>query len=49
MARIGKKMWYKVQVDQFKSKSKAILYAKKLRKKEKLQYFITKTDATPSA
>ena len=49
MARIGKKLWYKVQVDQFKSKSKAILYAKKLRKKEKLQYFITKTDATPSA
>jgi len=49
MARIGKKMWYKVQVDQFKSKSKAILYAKKLRKKENLQYFITKTDAVPPA
>ncbi|MEE9164714.1 MAG: GNA1162 family protein [Nitrospinota bacterium] len=49
MARIGKKMLYKVQVDQFKTKSKAILYAKKLRKKENLQYFITKTDVAPLA
>ncbi len=49
MARIGKKMWYKVQIDRFQDKKKAILSAKKLRKKEKLPYFITKTDATPPA
>ncbi len=49
LARIGKKMLYKVQVDQFESKNNAILFAKKLRKKEKLLYFITKTDATPPA
>jgi cell division septation protein DedD len=49
MARIGKKMWYKVQVDHFQDKKKAVLYAKKLRKKEKLLYFITKTEAAPPA
>jgi cell division septation protein DedD len=49
MARIGKKMWYKVQIDHFQDKKKAVLYAKKLRKKEKLLYFITKTDAAPPA
>jgi cell division septation protein DedD len=49
MARIGKKMWYKVQIDHFQDKKKAVLYAKKLRKIEKLLYFITKTEAAPPA
>ena len=49
IARIGKKMWYKVQIDHFQDKKKAVLYAKKLRKKEKLLYFIAKTDAVPPA
>lgn len=49
MARIGKKMWYKVQIDRFQDKKKAILYARKLLEKEKLSYFITKTDIAPPA
>ena len=49
MARIGKKMWYKVHIERFKDKSKAVLYAKKLQLKEKLSYFITRTDTAPPA
>ena len=49
MAKIGKKEWFKVHVDRFKDRGKAILYAKKIRQKEKLSYFITKTGPVPPA
>ena len=49
MAKIGKKEWFKVHVDRFKDRGKAILYANKIRQKENLLYFITRTGSVPPA
>lgn len=43
LARFGQKLWYRVQVDRFKDKKEAVLYAKKLYQIEKLSYFIITT------
>lgn len=49
LAKFGEKLWYRVQIDRFRDREKAMLYASKFHKKEKLSYFITTTNAPLSA